>query len=167
MGSGSGGTPTYTSAVSGQTGGRVMPGVSRMGTGAGLLDMVTGDVTAAANATPLYIDRRYHTQALALNEHFGGWGGGPGEAGANGGGYTTLSAQSQDLIRIYQTTSDPAGGYHDVESPGGGGWGAKGGDTLEDAVITATGGAGGKAIQTGGHAVTWLSGSHRAYGAVG
>lgn len=61
---------------------------------------------------------------------------------------------------------------------GGGGWGAAGGAAaalvfdsasgFETRVNNANpGGAGGKAINTNGHAVTWLGGANRAYGAVG
>ena len=59
---------------------------------------------------------------------------------------------------------------------GGGGWGAAGGSAesagIEFGVAAPIrggilGAAGGKAIKTNGHAVTWLSGANRAYGAIG
>lgn len=49
---------------------------------------------------------------------------------------------------------------------GGGGWGARGGNAF-NGTSTAAGAAAGKAINTNGNAVTWISGSDRAYGAVG
>ena len=57
-----------------------------------------------------------------------------------------------------------------------GGWGAAGGSAesagIEFGVAAPIrggilGAAGGKAVQTNGHAVTWLSGANRAYGAIG
>ena len=92
---------------------------------------------------------------------FGSSGGGPGQAGAS------------DTLVIY---GDVNGNVIKPTAGGGGGWGAAGGagrvetGLFDDPTFITSGnpgGAGGKAINTNGHAVTWLGGATRAYGAVG
>lgn len=75
-------------------------------------------------------------------------GGGAGQAGSNN---TYLSDGFSEYLKL--------GG-------GGGGWGAKGGNTTTG-TSTLAGAAAGKAINTNGFAVTWVSGAARAYGPVG
>jgi hypothetical protein len=127
MGGGGGSSgPFKIGGISGQGGGRILPGSS---TGIGKLIMPVDDIFTAP-------------------------GGGPGEPGKS----DSFNAGSGGI--------EPFAG-------GGGGWGAlggAGGATLSDNTFQSganLGAAGGKAIDTNGHSVTWLGGANRAYGAVG
>ena len=77
------------------------------------------------------------------------------------------------MVYVNLNTSDNSTSPVTATSGGGGGWGAAGGSGTQNLIdFTAVkggnpGGAGGKAIKTNGHAVTWLGGSDRAYGAIG
>lgn len=161
MGSGSGNSgPLKIGGISGQGGGRILPGT---GGGIGELHMTTPQFVPTLS--PGYPDYRpnppYGGTAQTV---FGAPGGGPGQSGKG------------DLFQVYvgtdgfSTTVAPRTG----SSGGGGGWGAAGGTGLAPgaAVLEVVAGgnpgaAGGKAINTNGHAVTWLAGSARTYGAVG
>ncbi len=116
---------------------------------------------------------------------FSGAGGGriiPGTASG------TLSANftptNQTFLTVYGTACGGAGQAGTNANTagfgvGGGGWGASGGTQPANETIDAgdppgtktgpdgLGGAGGKAINTNGYAVTWIAGSSRAYGAIG
>lgn len=164
MGDGGGGGtsgPFKIGGLSGQGGGRILPGTA---TGIGELILTT----PRTDEDPLVVsgepDRRPSPPfGSPIDTKFAAPGGGPGQPGEG------------DAFTIYVRD---VGGDNPVEpqtpfSGGGGGWGAAGGagrQTFDD--FTAQqggnpGAAGGKAIQTNGHAVTWLGGSDRAYGAVG
>jgi hypothetical protein len=121
---------------------------------------------------------------------------GAGISGA-GGGRIIPGAATGALTANFSSTNDPLftvigyqGGGAGVAGTGnapstagagtgGGGWGAAGGtgysaETADTADPPGTlvgpnglGGAGGKAINTNGYAVTWIGGSSRAYGAIG
>lgn len=161
--------------MSGQTGGRVLPsthfGLTTAGTGVPQIVVTSDPVTTA-------IDYR----KAKVNDVLGSIGN-PG-AGLNNpgfsGGYTNSLLANQEPSLIYAL---PPSLYYAGVSGGGGGWGAKGGSyyAVDGAITLGTdsagntlygnteyaGGAGGKAVQTNGYAVTWLGGSDRAYGAVG
>lgn len=152
MGSGND-TYVFISAISGQSGGRIFPG------GASERVRIPHKTQSDKEAWEL------ETQSL-LNHFIGSKGGGAGQAGELGG--EPLLELRPDLqlpgnihFRVHRTTG------------GGGGWGAKGGDGApyiqnnEVVKPPPPGGAGGKAIDTQGHAVTWLGGSDRAFGVVG
>ena len=90
-------------------------------------------------------------------------GGAPGEAGQG------------DSFVVYVARNANDGTLAPIKplSGGGGGWGAAGGAatrSLADFTAQAggnPGAAGGKAIAANGHAITWIGGSARAYGAIG
>jgi len=157
-----GGTPVVTNlgGVSGQGGGRIMPGTS---TGVGELILVSSRIDVDARVDPAQVDRRpTPPYGAVIDTAFTAPGGGPGQSGA-GDGYAIwfdLNAQT------------PPGGVYPLGG-GGGGWGGSGGSaTAHDASGLPTrgqnlGAAGGKAIDTNGHSVTWLGGANRVYGAVG
>jgi len=90
-------------------------------------------------------------------------GGGPGQPGKGDAFAVYVSVNANDGTTAPVTPT----------SGGGGGWGAAGGfgtQSLPDFTVQKggnLGAAGGKAIKTNGHAVTWLDGSDRAYGAIG
>lgn len=123
----------------------------------------------------------------ALVAAFSGAGGGRIIPGAASG---SLSVNfSPDNNALFTDVGLPGGGPGQVGGTsgngegslvgGGGGWGAAGGlgpagltDDPNDPAGTLAGpnglgGAGGKAINTNGHAVTWIGGASRAYGAIG
>lgn len=155
--------------ISGQGGGRILPG-----TAGGIGELLLIATRSVQNQTldPLVPDRRPNAPLGSfLDTVFCQPGGGPGEPG-KGSEYAIYgvfsAAQDGTVATLFQAGM---GG-------GGGGWGAAGGTgdaivLLADGFNTALnrganpGGAGGKAINTNGHSVTWLGGSTRAYGAVG
>ena len=109
-------------------------------------------------------------EVVLLTGGAGGWGGGPGETGSDGatGGLTPAQFASAPPSLIPLTATLDFASYAFPFAGGGGGWGARGGNVLNTALaVVSAGGAGGKAINTNGHAVTWLVGANRAYGAVG
>lgn len=168
MGSGSGGTPADVAIMSAQSGGRVLPGVSYRGQPIGISELHTSDPTASSGIT--YGLRNMRFEVLLLTGGAGGWGGGPGEAGADGctGGLTAAQFASAPPSLIPLTVTSDFLNYSLPMAAGGGGWGAPGGNVLNTSfVVVRAGGAGGKAINTNNHAVTWLGGANRAYGAVG
>jgi len=139
MGSGSGGgsTSRKIGGISGQGGGRILPGSP-----GGVGEVFTNASRATAVASPDYPDRRPNAPlGSSFDTGFTAPGGGPRQPGR---GY---------LYEIFHVPNADTGGTVAVSTRagGGGGWGA----------------AGGKAIHTNGHAVTWLTGSERAYGAIG
>ena len=155
-------TKTYdVGGLSGQGGGRIMPATTG---GIGELivhvDSVTGNRLPQTADTTRGPDRRpTPPYGWILDTIFSSAGGGPAEAG-----------MSIDYPVFYNGTETlPTG----TCSGGGGGWGASGGNSVNETVLITDAGtpnlgaAGGKAIQTNGHAVTWLGGSSRAYGAIG
>ena len=170
MGGGSGGTPADVAIMSAQSGGRVLPGVSYRGQRVGISELHTGDPTGAENGTGFYGLRNMRFEVLLLTGGAGGWGGGPGETGSDGatGGLTPAQFASAPPSLIPLTATLDFASYAFPFAGGGGGWGARGGNVLNTAIaVVSAGGAGGKAINTNGHAVTWLGGANRAYGAVG
>ena len=155
MGSGGGGGPANIGGISGQGGGRILPGAA---SGVGeLILQTTRPVAAASPSLPDY--RPNAPLGHPIDTSFAAPGGGPGAAGKG------------DSFAVYLGSGATEPTY--PRAGGGGGWGAAGGNgTLYSATLDAIpggniGGAGGKAIQTNGHAVTWASGSNRSYGAVG
>lgn len=164
---GGGGTVTYYyyAAFSGQNGGRVLPGQSYRNVVGGMAEIYVGTPLTSGYTNTLY---RYPDVLLIHGK--GVPGGGAGESG-----YTTIYPASttpyteESSIGI-NTNGEYTYGSHLflTAGGGGGGWGAKGGDCLDkNSNVFVYGGAGGKAVQTNGYAVTWLGGSNRAYGAVG
>jgi hypothetical protein len=149
--------PIYALGVSAQSGGRILPATDRMLQRDGLMQVAVGwNGVQYEGFTP---DRRPIRQSSALLGGIGGWGGANGQPGAKAG----LTAEGAVVVWV-----DAAGQAQSCASAGGGGWGAKGGDYSNTALGGVwIGGAGGKAIETNGHAVTWTGGSDRAYGAVG
>jgi hypothetical protein len=159
MGGGSGRGPSQIGGISGQGGGRILPGT---GGGVGEIFLVSPRLTATA--APGYPDYRpdplYGEPIVTV---FAAPGGGPGQSG-KGDLFTVFTALKTDGTVTPITSS----------SGGGGGWGAAGGTGLAPSSVALEvvaggnpGAAGGKAINTNGHAVTWLAGSARTYGAVG
>lgn len=180
---GSGGTPIIYASMSGQPGGRIMPGthygISTAGTGVSQMQLATGDPLP----TPFTADYRPNKNRY-LVDTAGAPGGGGNNPGYNGGYTDPTYAQHAAEDAAGQGPVYLTGGPVITSSAGsGGGWGAKGGDTYAPDYNTVAGnnpagdpvyvrfkiagGAGGKAVQTNGYAVTWLGGSDRAYGAVG
>lgn len=160
MGSGSGGGPLKIGGISGQGGGRILPGTGG-GVGELILNANRIDVTAnVASGQPDY--RPAPPFGAAFDTYFAAPGGGPGQPGKG------------DAFAVYIAVNTNDGTTSPVTptSGGGGGWGAAGGSGTQ-IIDFATqkggnpGAAGGKAIKTNGHAVTWLGGSDRAYGAIG
>ena len=162
MGSG-GGTPDKIGGISGQGGGRKMPaGATSIG------ELIINPTRLA----PQYgIDtskpdiRPTKPNSSTFDTVWSGRGGGAGQAG-NG-----------NDLEIYWGRNNQGTSYAVYAAAGGGGgWGAAGGSAesagIEFGVAAPIrggilGAAGGKAIKTNGHAVTWLSGANRAYGAIG
>jgi hypothetical protein len=172
MGGGSGGTPQTlpVGGLSGQGGGRILPGAV-----SGVGELITALPRSLPTHTlnPAYPDRRPNAPLgwLDLDTAFCQPGGGPGEPG-KGSEYVIYST----IITLQDGTTTI--GLARGMGGGGGGWGAAGGTgdhlTFDQSLGFETrifggnpGGAGGKAINTNGHAVTWLGGANRAYGAVG
>lgn len=140
--------------ISGQGGGRILPGAAG---GVGEVIITTPRIKVTADLAPGSPDHRPSPPCGSHEDTaFTAPGGGPGEPG-----------KGDDFV-IYKVIED--GGVTSVTTAraggGGGGWGACGGatGTGDDRHI---GAAGGKAIETNGHAVTWASGSTRAFGAIG
>lgn len=191
MGGSSGGSITTTywyHSTSGQSGGRVMPGISvrKRADGYGHPQVGRSDTGASPMDPAIVVDDfRPNQTYISLFSRGGSPGGGPGEQGANGGnfhevraalfGITDPNAYAYHYLRITQA-SGPDLIYTGL-SGGGGGWGAAGGSIINSTydanyqvngfTLGVAGGAGGKAIQTNGNSVTWLGGQSRAYGAVG
>ena len=163
-------TPSQVAIMSGQNGGRVLPGVSYRGQRVGISELHTGDPTGTENGTGFWGLRNMRFEVVLLTGGAGGWGGGPGETGSDGatGGLTPAQFASAPPSLIPLTATLDFASYAFPFAGGGGGWGARGGNVLNTALaVVSAGGAGGKAINTNGHAVTWLGGANRAYGAVG
>lgn len=165
---GGGGTVTiyYYAAFSGQNGGRVLPGQSYRNVVGGMAEIYVTPIGTSGYTNTLY----RHPDTIILGGK-GVPGGGAGESG-----YTTIYPASttpyteESFIGYNSTNGEYTYGTHLIATTGGGGggWGAKGGDCIDKANnLFNYGGAGGKAVQTNGYAVTWLGGSDRAYGAVG
>ena len=159
MGSGSS-SPLKIGGISGQGGGRILPGTA---SGVGELIFAATRSNVNAQVAPGFPDRRPTPPfGSTLDTMFTAPGGAPGLPG-QGDSFAVYVFRNSDgtLTPIRPLTG------------GGGGWGAAGGAaTRYLADLTAqTGGnpgaAGGKAIATNGHAITWLGGSARAYGAIG
>ncbi|NRP31842.1 MULTISPECIES: hypothetical protein [unclassified Aliiroseovarius] len=159
MGSGSGGGPLKIGGISGQGGGRILPGTSG-GVGELIANASRLSITVVAGQ-PDY--RPTPPFGAAFDTVFAAPGGGPGQPGKGDAFAVYVSVNANDGTTAPVTPT----------SGGGGGWGAAGGSGtqyLSDFTVQKggnPGGAGGKAIKTNGHAVTWLSGSDRAYGAIG
>lgn len=163
-------TPSQVAIMSGQNGGRVLTGVSYRGQRVGISELHTGDPTGTENGTDFWGLRNMRFEVVLLTGGAGGWGGGPGETGSDGatGGLTPAQFASAPPSLIPLTATLDFASYAFPFAGGGGGWGARGGNVLNTALaVVSAGGAGGKAINTNGHAVTWLVGANRAYGAVG
>ena len=160
MGSGSGGGPLKIGGISGQGGGRILPGTAGS-VGELILNATRSD--ASANVAPGYPDYRpTPPYGSTFDTYFAAPGGGPGQPGKG------------DAFAVYTFVNANDGTTSPVTptSGGGGGWGAAGGSGTQTIDFTVQkggnpGAAGGKAIKTNGHAVTWLGGSDRAYGAIG
>lgn len=160
MGGGSSG-PLKLGGISGQGGGRILPGVA-----GGVGELLLGDPRGAATTTVAPTQPDYRPSppyGSTFDTVFAAPGGGPGQPGKG------------DAFVIY-TSVDPNNGTTMQVRPiagGGGGWGAAGGSGTQYLPDFTTqrggnpGAAGGKAIKTNGHAVTWLGGSDRTYGAIG
>lgn len=161
MGSSSGNSgPFKIGGLSGQGGGRILPGGS-----SGIGELITN--TPRIDENPLVVsgapDRRPSPPfGSPLDTVFAAPGGGPGQPG-KGDAFTIYVRDFGDSDPTPQT---PFAG-------GGGGWGAAGGAGGKSTDETTfqqggnPGAAGGKAIKTNSHSVTWLGGSDRAYGAIG
>lgn len=160
MGGGSGNPgPFKIGGISGQGGGRVIPG-----TAGGVGEVFTTTSRIQVTADTGFADLRpVKPFGSAFDTAFAAPGGGPGQAGRS------------DTFAVYRDSANN-GAFITPLAGGGGGWGAAGGAGListggfeEPTSITSgnPGAAGGKAINTNGHAVTWLAGSARTYGAVG
>lgn len=160
MGSGSS-SPLKIGGISGQGGGRILPGTA---SGVGELIFAATRSNVNAQVAPGFPDRRPMPPfGSTLDTMFTAPGGAPGQPGQG------------DSFAVYVSLNTSNGATTPVTavSGGGGGWGAAGGAAgryLAD-LSAQTGGnpgaAGGKAIATNGHAITWLGGSAHAYGAIG
>jgi len=158
MGGGSG-TSRKIGGISGQGGGRIMPGSP-----GGVGELIVTSPRAQVSALASYPDRRPSPPfGVATQTVFTAPGGGPGQAGRS---------DTYDIYHVSSTTSDTGAAGIYPRAGGGGGWGAAGGAAGLNAAVGFVasgnpGAAGGKAVNTNGHAVTWLGGSARTYGAVG
>ena len=160
MGGGSSGPPKI-GGISGQGGGRILPGMA-----GGVGELLLSDPRVNATTTVVSGQSDYRPSppyGSTFDTVFAAPGGGPGEPGKG------------DAFAIYVAVNPNDGTTSPVTptSGGGGGWGAAGGSGTQSLPDFTTqqgsnlGAAGGKAIKTNGHAVTWLGGSDRAYGAIG
>jgi hypothetical protein len=171
-GGGGGGAPPWNMMISGQTGGRIIPG-----THYGLTTIGTGttqvwDTTETLVTIDLFDYRA--AKVIAITGRGGAPGGGAGQPGLPGFDVNfTAGAFTEPTDGMLSRNSS---NYTNRSIAGtGGGWGAKGGDQyltgagLGLATLTGitVGGAGGKAVNTSGFSVTWLGGQDRAYGVVG
>ena len=158
MGSGGGGGPQQIGGISGQGGGRILPGAAS-GIGELITKLPRGEVTSSVSAA--HPDRRpVPPYGSIFDTVFAAPGGGPGQPG-QGDAFVVYA-----LVNTNDGTTAPV----TPKSGGGGGWGASGGAGMQftpDVQSGNPGAAGGKAIATHGHPVTWLAGSSRAYGAIG
>lgn len=166
------GVTVYTAIMSAQTGGRVLPGVSYRGQRGGTSELYVTNTTpeGSENGTGTYGLRNMRFEATPVLFAVSSWGGGPGETGSDGCTSSLTAAQfanaPSSLIPLFANLDLSTYGF--PEAGGGGGWGARGGNFIDTTfTVRRAGGAGGKAINTNGHGVTWLGGSDRAYGAVG
>lgn len=159
---------SYGFFVSGVGGGRIMPGVYR-GT-AGVFSLFPLGNLSAATFTP---DRRNSALAAAYPNSNDALGVNSVEHGTPGGAPNTPGINTLDFgMQVVVGSLSPV--YY-PQAGSGGGWGAKGGDahgatpggTAAAGVSFGLGGAGGKAINTNGHTVTFAGGSDRVYGVVG
>lgn len=164
---GSSSTTFYYAGFSGQNGGRVLPGQSYKSVKGGMAEIYLTPITADDGT---YSYTTYRHNVLMYTGGRGVSGGGAGEAGYD----TMYLGVTTPLLAETPTGIFASNGnivYGGNNGGGGGGWGARGGDWYYDyptnSIAPVFGGAGGKAVQTNGHAVTWLGGSNRAYGAVG
>ena len=169
MGGGGGSSPpSPIGGISGQGGGRILPGAAG---GVGELIMALPRSLPNETVSPAYPDLRPNSPfGWFLDTAFCQPGGGPGEPG-----------KGSEFVVYAQIGTDangaPVTNLYGGMGGGGGGWGAMGGtadafvpgpDGLSQNTPGANpGGAGGKAINTNNHAVTWLGGANRTYGAVG
>ena len=103
----------------------------------------------------------------------GGVGGSYSQPGPNNGYHAAHTSTALNTYRVhYYVSGTNAGGIHNqVQSSGGGGWGASGGihsfwDFVNTTRRTAYGGSGGNAIKTNGYSCTISSGSNRIYGSI-
>ena len=159
MGSGGGNLGPYKiGGISGQGGGRIIPGTAG---GVGEVFSQTSRLSPVVDTA--YPDLRpVKPFGSTYDTVFAAPGGGPGQAGRG------------DTLTVYRDGAGSAG-FITPLAGGGGGWGAAGGAGTHmtgDATNSYTvggnlGAAGGKAIKTNGHLITWLGGSDRAYGAIG
>lgn len=161
MGSGGGGGPLKIGGISGQGGGRILPGTAG-GVGELILSSPRTDINASVAAG--YPDRRpVPPFGFSFDTLFTAPGGAPGQQGQDDG----------FAVYVFRNASDGTLTPIKPLSGGGGGWGAAGGAAtryLADLTVQAggnPGAAGGKAVATNGNAITWLGGSGRAYGAIG
>jgi hypothetical protein len=134
----------------------------------GVGELIVNASRATVSAVAGYPDRRPSPPyGSNFDTIFAAPGGGPGQAGRG------------DTYDIYHSVTNTQTGAIAAAYPhggGGGGWGAAGGaggshltgDINGSYTVGGNpGAAGGKAIKTNGHPVTWLGGSDRAYGAIG
>ena len=159
MGGGGGNLGPYKiGGISGQGGGRIIPGTAG---GVGEVFSQTSRLSPVVNTA--YPDLRPAKPfGSTYDTVFAAPGGGPGQAGRS------------DTFAVYRDGAN-GGAFITPLAGGGGGWGAAGGAGTHmtgDATNSYTvggnlGAAGGKAIKTNGHPITWLGGSDRAYGAIG
>ena len=152
--------PYKIGGISGQGGGRILPGAAG-GVGELLFGTPRADVTA--NVALGQPDHRPSPPfGSQFDTIFAAPGGGPGQSGKG----------DDFAVYVFVNTENGATFPVTTTSGGGGGWGAAGGAGTQIIDFTAQkggnpGAAGGKAIKTNGHAVTWLGGSNRTYGAIG
>ena len=162
MGGGSSG-PDKIGGISGQGGGRKMPAVATS-IGELIAPAVPPRSTQGVSLVPGKPDLRpLKPLGNLFDTVWTGQGGGSAQAGTG----------SALTIYWHLYTSDSSQAEIGPFSGGGGGWGAAGGPganyggDFSTQRVANIGAAGGKAIKTNGHAVTWLSGANRAYGAIG
>jgi hypothetical protein len=165
MGSGGGGSTT-SSCMTGVGGGRIIPGTDRGPAGqSGLVGspLYTYSSISVNNISP-------SLSTIGFGTAYAVQGSAAGDVG-KGSSYKIF--QGVESTNGSTIIIRPAAGA-------GGGWGAAGG-TYQEYVsgtdtpattssygpVSQNGAAGGKAINTNGHAVTWIGGASRAYGAIG
>lgn len=145
-GGGGGGLATFfVSGVSGQGGGRIIPG-----SGSETSSPWTYVTSAAVAGVTILADNRYNSTGN-FRLFYESYGAPPSLTNGPGKG-------SEWLVFAY---SSGGTAYLYARSGAGGGWGAQGG------TASVAGAAAGKAINTVGNTVTWIGGSSRVYGVVG